>query len=702
MKILPSSIFRPRHRIGAVITAVSLAVVFLPVMTQAWSEAPVTAEVSTTSSLGSIVTADNNGNIFQVVQYTGSISFGSHTVNAESATVDSYAVVKFNSVGGAQWVATTRVSNSAVNILAIAADNNGNVYVSGSLQSSASLGSTTLTSAGSGDGFVAKLNNSGEWVWAKAIGGTSSDWAPGVDTDSAGNVYVSGGFQSSMTVGSTALTSAGSNDLFIVKLDSSGNFLWANKVGGSGDENPGWMASLAVDSAGNSYVSGQMSDSVTVNGTTLTSAGGRDLFVAKFDSSGAVVWGARAGGASGENLYGIAVDSQGSAFITGVFNGIATFGSVTLTSNGRGDGFVAKMNSAGVWQWAAGFGSVNNEYVQAMTLDKDGNPVVVGTLQNFFTIGDTTVTNYGGFDGFVIKWNSSGSFQWVKTAGGTGDDEFYGVGTSTDGNIFVSGYFSGSQTVSLAGGTSTIGNVNTVNVLWGLSSSGGSATTTTTTTTVAPTTTTTVAPTTTTTVAPTTTTTVAPTTTTTVAPPAVAVVAALPLAKTPLVADKPLSASGEVSVTFSGFVPGEFVQLIVASTPQVIGSGYADSKGVVTLTGKMPASLASGNHTLAVYAPVSRIGFKQPITVVHMTVRAKKFYTARTLAKSVGVKIVSPKVNVTMTVASSSKKNCAIAAAKLKTLKVGKCVVTFTVQEPETAKGKQPKATRSVKTLVVK
>lgn len=177
---------------------------------------------------------------------------------------------------------------------------------------------------------------------------------------------------------------------------------------------------------------------------------------------------------------------------------------------------------------------------------------------------------------------------------------------------------------------------------------------------------------------------------------------ALPLATTPLIADNSLSAGGEVSVTFSGFVPGEFVQLIVASTPRVIGSGYADSKGIVTLTGNMPVGLASGSHTLAVFAPVSGIGFKQPITVTRVTVTAKNLYTARTLAKRLGISVVSSNAKVTMTVASSSKKNCAVVAANLKALKAGNCVVTFTVQEPKPANGKQPKATKSIKTLVVK
>jgi len=153
--------------------------------------------------------------------------------------------------------------------------------------------------------------------------------------------------------------------------------------------------------------------------------------------------------------------------------------------------------------------------------------------------------------------------------------------------------------------------------------SGGSAPVTTTPTTAAPTT---AAPTTAapapataapTTATPTTATptTATPTTTTTVPPPALATVQALPVAPTPIVADATISRGEEITVSFGGFTPFEFVQLIVASTPQVIGSGYANAQGVVTLSGNLPSNLASGNHTLAVFAPVSGIGFTQPITV---------------------------------------------------------------------------------------
>lgn len=103
---------------------------------------------------------------------------------------------------------------------------------------------------------------------------------------------------------------------------------------------------------------------------------------------------------------------------------------------------------------------------------------------------------------------------------------------------------------------------------------------------------------------------------TTLPAPALSVVRELPVAATPIVANPTLTVGGEVAVTFGGFTPFEYVQLIVASTPQVIGAGFADAQGVVTISGNLPTGLASGSHTLAVYAPESGVGFSQPIRVM--------------------------------------------------------------------------------------
>jgi LPXTG-motif cell wall-anchored protein len=117
-----------------------------------------------------------------------------------------------------------------------------------------------------------------------------------------------------------------------------------------------------------------------------------------------------------------------------------------------------------------------------------------------------------------------------------------------------------------------------------------------------------------------TTTTAAPSST--MPPPALSTVQALPTAPTPIVADTSISIGEEISVSFGGFTPFEFVQLVVASTPQVIGSGYANAQGVVTLSGNLPSNLAAGNHTLALYAPGSGVGFTQSITVSQPTLPA--------------------------------------------------------------------------------
>ena len=114
----------------------------------------------------------------------------------------------------------------------------------------------------------------------------------------------------------------------------------------------------------------------------------------------------------------------------------------------------------------------------------------------------------------------------------------------------------------------------------------------------------------------------ATTTTTTLPPPALAVVQALPKASTPIVTDTAITTGEAITVSFGGFTPFEYVQLIVASTPKVIGAGFANAQGVVTISGNLPANLSSGNHTLAVYAPASGIGFSQPITVSQATLPA--------------------------------------------------------------------------------
>src|SRR5262245_60432354 len=187
----------------------------------------------------------------------------------------------------------------------VATDAAGNVYVTGAFQGTVDFdpgpGTTNLVSNGvAGDIFVAKYSTAGALLWARRAGGndaTNYDSGRGIATDSAGNVYVVGHFYGTADFSSFNLTNAGGSHLFVAKLDSSGNFLWAESTGSTGFE---WAFGISTDSSANVYVTGGFENTVDFDmgpGTyNLTSAGGRDAYALKLDTNGSFIWAQRAGG----------------------------------------------------------------------------------------------------------------------------------------------------------------------------------------------------------------------------------------------------------------------------------------------------------------------------------------------------------------------------------------------------------------------
>ncbi len=325
----------------------------------------------------------------------------------------------------------------------IAVDTSGNSYVTGYFQGTATFGSTNLTSNGGYDIFVAKLDSSGNWLWAKKAGGTSDDEGHGIAVDASGNSYVTGFFGGSASFGSTTLISNGNYDIFITKLDSNGNWLWAKKAGGT---NPDYGFGIAVDTSGNSYVIGFFEGTATFGYTTLISNGGTDLFVAKLDSSGNWLWAKKVGGTSTDEGYDIAVDASGNSYVTGIFYGTATFGSTTLISNGEEDIFIAKLDSSGNWLWAKNAGGTGSDEGYGIAVDASGNSYVTGYFYGAANFGSTTLTSYGYYDIFIAKLDSSGNWLWAQNAGGTDYDIGSGIVVDASGNSYVTGYFDSDAT----------------------------------------------------------------------------------------------------------------------------------------------------------------------------------------------------------------------------------------------------------------
>jgi len=468
--------FSDRHRTarrlkGASINVV-MAVVFcsglaaaLPVEAQDLDWAKRAGGTSLDRAWG--IVTDSAGNSYVTGELHGTATFGpgepSETMLTSAGSNDVF-VAKYDSSGALVWA--RRAGGTGFDVgNGIATDAAGSSYVTGFVQGTATFGAgeaneTTLTGGGS---FVAKYDSSGDVIWAKNAGGSASGL--GIATDAGGNSYVTGWLQGAVTFGAgeaseTTLTSAAFQDVFVAKYDSNGALVWAKRAGGAGSEQG---QGIVADSSGNSYVTGYFHGAATFGGgeaneTTLTSAGNNDIFVAKYDSSGALVWAKRAGGTVNDQGHGIATDSAGNSYVTGFFSGTATFGpgeasQTTLTSAGGPDIFVAKYNPNGALVWAKRTGGSVNvaEGGRDIATDGTGNSYVTGLFSGTATFGlgganATTLTSAGGADFFIAKYDPSGALVWARRAGGINFDVGAGIATDGAGNRYVSGFFSGTAT----------------------------------------------------------------------------------------------------------------------------------------------------------------------------------------------------------------------------------------------------------------
>ena len=325
------------------------------------------------------------------------------------------------------------------------------------------------------DIFIVRYNPDGTLAWAKsAVEPRAPDIGYGITTLSDNSTVVTGNFGFSATFGpgepnETVLTSAEMGDIFIARYNPNGTLAWAKRAGG---------ASYAIESG---YGITTLSDNSTVvtglffgsatfgpgetNETVLTSAGGPDIFIARYNPDGTLAWAKRAGGSNddiSESGMGITTLSDNSTVVTGLFGDSATFGpgepnETVLTSAGDWgmDIFIARYNPDGTLAWAkrAGGSGVWEEGWGITTLS-DNSTVVTGYFMESATFGpgesnETILTSAGEEDIFIARYNPDGTLAWAKRAGGPNTDYGdYGSGITTlsDNTIVVTGYFYDSAT----------------------------------------------------------------------------------------------------------------------------------------------------------------------------------------------------------------------------------------------------------------
>ncbi|MFO0755863.1 MAG: nucleotide-binding protein [Byssovorax sp.] len=327
------------------------------------------------------VATDPAGNTLLIGDFTGAINFGGGPLNTAGST-DVY-VAKLDVLGNHLW--SKRFGNaSAQSGTAIGSDADGNVIIAGNFAGVIDLGTGPLTSKGSTDIFVAKLDPTGATLWAQRFGDASAQTVNALAIDKDGNIAITGALAGGADFGGGVIASAGSNDVYVAKLNGLGNHLWSKRFG---DVSAQSGTGLSFDGDGNLIVVGDEVGTVNFGGGPLTSAGSTDIFIVKFDPMGAHMWSQRFGNASAQNSHGVSVDEVGNAVLVGDLGGAVNFGGGLLTSAGSTDVMIAKFDGLGNPIWSQRYGDIAAQ---------NGNAVIATSTTVFMTGTFAGTVNFGG------------------------------------------------------------------------------------------------------------------------------------------------------------------------------------------------------------------------------------------------------------------------------------------------------------------
>jgi hypothetical protein len=411
--------------------------------------------------------SDNTGNLYSVGLFSSpTIVFGSDTLVNHSPAGDTadIFIVKYDGSGNVLWA--TSAGGTGLDVAsAVAVDSQGYICLAGSFSTpSIDFGSTTLTSSGSSDIFVAKYDPNGNFLWARGAGGSESDVARAIDTDALSNIYIGGTYNSSsFSIGVDTLinsASSGTSDTFTAKYGSNGAPLWAKSGGGSSNDN---CYGIAVDDHGNAFIAGTFSSSTASFGVlNISGSGTYDVFILKYDSTGNELWLDGSGGGFSDIGLGVDCDFNGNAYLVGGFSSSSmNVGGITITnsvSSGSEEIFLAKYDPLGNVVFAKQYGGSSGDRAYDFHCIDGGKGILTGTyMSSVISFGGTTHANEGLNDIFVAGIDSIGDAQWALDAGGVSGEFSRAVVSDQYGNIYIGGYF---QSLELDFGANVVSNAD--------------------------------------------------------------------------------------------------------------------------------------------------------------------------------------------------------------------------------------------------
>jgi len=284
-------------------------------------------------------------------------------------------LTKYDPAGNLLWTEQLGTSNEELS-RSVAVDTSGNAFISGRTK-----GSLSGTNAGGYDAYLSKYDTNGNLLWTEQLGTSHSDNSSSVAVDGAGNIFISGS-----TEGNLGGINAGHDDAFLSKYDTNGNLLWTEQLGTSGYDHSN---SVVVDGSGNVFISGGTSGHLGGTGE-----GSTDAYLAKYDSTGNLLWTEQIGTSHSDYSSSVAVDGAGNIFISGT-----TYGNLGGVNSGGYDAFLCKYGPAGNLLWTEQLGTSGYDHSYSIVVDGTGNAFISGS-----TYGSLGGINAGERDAFLVKY----------------------------------------------------------------------------------------------------------------------------------------------------------------------------------------------------------------------------------------------------------------------------------------------------------
>ncbi len=378
------------------------------------------------------VAFDPAGNLYLAGSVMGEVDFGGGPLGVAAGSSDAF-VVSLTAAGAYRW--GKRIGGASIDAASgLAVDANGHVYVTGSFRETVDLGGGAVSSPGLDDIFLASYTATGAYRWGKRLGGAAADQGTSVSVDGAGNVLLAATFGGQVDFGGKVLSSSGNTDVALASYTSLGALRWANAHGGAASD---WAVAAATGQ-GEARLAGWIGGNASFGGSLLTSAGSYDVVVASYDGNGAHLWSTRAGGPNADRAQGIAVDAAGNLFVTGVFEGSASFASTTLVSAGVSDIFVASYDPSGGLRFGKRFGTSLFDRGFACAVDGAGALHLTGYHSDGTDFGGGPLAASSD-NIYVVKLSSAGGHLWSRSYGGVFSEEGHALAVSGAGVVGVVG-----------------------------------------------------------------------------------------------------------------------------------------------------------------------------------------------------------------------------------------------------------------------